>query len=998
MRFDCIRHAPLVRSLSKAASILLLGALLPVLAVSQAAAAATNGFLTTSFVTDDLCLAGPYKNSETADLSVTYGANTADDLQSVSLGVWNTLGGIGGIDAVFPPPGSTAATETVQRSFSTNHIVGTALYLYLYQSFTDAGDGRSYDTPPTDPTNVPSGFEGYYHQTLIDMALDPDCIPRPDVQLEYSGAVSSGPATALNGRDFGDVGPGDVPAVRNFTLRSIGISSVNVTELRINGSTDFAVSPSAPGPISTTSPFAIIFNPLTMGTKTAQLEIISDAVSGTISVPLTGNSLTDTTAPLPPVITTPVHGSTIPGLTPTIGGTAEAGSTVTVEIDGSPVATDIPVVGTDWTYTSSTLTAGPHGARARATDASGNSSALSPETEFTLTPFVSTVTLAASAPNSTFGTPVTFTATVGGGGSPTGSVHFFDGATALDTVVLSGNEAALSIATLGVGPHSIIAVYAGDSGNLPGTSAPVTHLVGQVATTVGIAASSPTSAPGQEVTFTATVSPATASGTVTFLIDSVPQTPVAVAGGIATLRTSLLSDGSHAIISRYDGDTNHAGSVTPPLAHTVLAQGSVIIRQQTEGGDAVFGFSSPTTELNLSIPTSGGRGESPAVALAAGTYTITADDMSGAGFGLTSLACSDADSIIDIANRSARIVLDAGEALICTFISVQSRDRTVQLIEDFLTTRAGLILSNQPDIQRRIDRLNGVVSSGGNPVSSLMGYLPGVASGSPLAVSTSLGAIDRLAGNEAPNALDIWLEGTFAIVDTGRPDGNFSAASFGADYLVTPDLLIGGFVQLDHLAQGTVPGAASISGTGWLAGPYVTALLNENLYLDLVAAAGTSQNRVSPLGTYEDGFDATRWLVSASLQGQWQWDNWTFSPRGRLSYFEETTQAYTDSLGVGIPSITAGLGQVAVGPAISYRYTTGGDVVIDTGLRFEGVAELTRTIAGFGFDNLHGRIEGTIDLSLPSGARFGLSTALDGIGGNTDNATSAKVRLSLPMQ
>ena len=115
------------------------------------------------------------------------------------------------------------------------------------------------------------------------------------------------------------------------------------------------------------------------------------------------------------------------------------------------------------------------------------------------------------------------------------------------------------------------------------------------------------------------------------------------------------------------------------------------------------------------------------------------------------------------------------------------------------------------------------------------------------------------------------------------------------------------------------------------------------------------------------------------------------------SYFEETTQAYTDSMGVGIPSITAGLGQIAVGPGISYRYTTEGDVVIDTGLRFEGVAELTRTMAGLGFDNLHGRIEGTIDLSLPAGARFGLSAALGGIGGDTGNATSAKVKVSLPI-
>lgn len=1088
MLVDHIRLPALARSLKKAATVLVLGTLILAHGVSQVAAAASNGVLTTAFVTDDLCVAGPYKNSTTAPLSVSFGANTTGDWESIFLFFWRESDQWGYSQrTVAPPAGSTWASSAGDFSVNENALLGTSVYYYLYGSFGDAGDGWSDGQPPLSPPNVAAGGYGAYHQTPIDMSQDPDCIPRPEVQLEFNGAVSSGAATVLNGRDFGDVQLDAGSVVHTFTLRSIGTSPVNVSAITVTAGSGFTVSPASLGAISATGDFTVSFDPSSGGVATAQLDIVSDAVSGPISVPLAGNGLADTTAPAAPVITAPANGAIIHDSTPTISGTAEADATVTLTIDGVPAGT-ATAAGGAWAFTTALLADGLHRVSATATDAASNVSPPSAETVFTVGQVSTTVSLAASVPASTLGQAVLFTATLSGSVAPTGSVEFFDGATSLGSVSLSGTQASLSLSTLGVGGHSITATYSGDTDNASSTSPVVSHTVGQIATTltlaasaptstpgetvsftatlsgavaptgsveffdgatslgsvplsgaeatltlstlgvgphaitaaysgdinngsstggiahsvsqivttVTLAASSPSSTPGQAVTFTATVLPATASGTVTFLIDGAAQPSSVMSGGVATLTTSLLGPGSHAILARYDGDPAHADSVTPTLAHTVIALGSVTIRQETDGADAVFGFSSSTSGLTLSVATSNGRGESAAISLAAGTYSVTADDMSGTGFGLTGLVCSDTDSTTDIASRTANIVLDAGEALVCTFTSVQSGEKTSRLIEDFLITRADLILANQPDIQRRIDRLNGATPSGGNPVSALMNYLPGVVEGAPLTVSTSLGAIERLAGNEASGRFDMWLEGTFALFDAGGPDGTFNTASFGADYLVTPDLLIGGFVQVDHLSQSSSLDPATISGTGWLAGPYATARLNESLYLDILAAAGTSSNLVSPYGTYEDGFDATRWLLSASLQGQWQWDNWTFSPRARVSYFEETTKAYADSLGVGITSITAGLGQIAVGPAISYRFTAAGNVLIDTGLRFEAVADILRTTTASGFGNIHARIEGTIDLSLPGGAKFGLSSAFDGIGGDTGTVTSAKIKVSLP--
>jgi Big-like domain-containing protein len=81
------------------------------------------------------------------------------------------------------------------------------------------------------------------------------------------------------------------------------------------------------------------------------------------------------------------------------------------------------------------------------------------------------------APNpSTFGRALTVTATVNptspNSTAPTGTVSFFlDGAAApVATLPLSGNQASFTTAGLGAGPHSLVAIYNGDSNFLGSTS------------------------------------------------------------------------------------------------------------------------------------------------------------------------------------------------------------------------------------------------------------------------------------------------------------------------------------------------------------------------------------------------------------------------------------------------------------------------------------------------------------------------------------------------
>lgn len=478
--------------------------------------------------------------------------------------------------------------------------------------------------------------------------------------------------------------------------------------------------------------------------------------------------------------------------------------------------------------------------------------------------------------------------------------------------------------------------------------------------------------------------------------DGVPFT--LAAGGSTDITVSLnagangLTAGAVGGAVTFVNQTNGSGNTTRQVSLDVQAAalGSVTIRQETVGSDAVFGFRSATSGLNLSIATMGGSGQSADIALPAGRYSVVADDMSGAGYTLMGLVCSDSDSVGDVPSRTASIVLDAGEAVICTFSAVNSAEATTALIEEFLDGRARQILANIPDEERRIARLNGVVSGGGSLGSTLLSYLPGVVEGGPVGVSTSLAAIDAMAGNQQPEALDVWFEGKFSLFENEGGE-KFSSAALGVDYLLNPDLLIGGFVQFDFASR-NFDGGAQASGTGWLAGPYLTARLNDNLYLDLLAAGGQSSNTISPSGSYEDDFDATRYLLSAALQGQWSHDAWTFSPRAQLSYFEETSDGYTDSLGVSIPAVTAGLGQLAVGPGIGYRLTLDNGVVVDLGLRAEAVLDIA---GGSELGELQGRLSGTVGFGLVGGANIGLSARLDGIGSGEDRG-SVGVRLSLP--
>jgi hypothetical protein len=95
------------------------------------------------------------------------------------------------------------------------------------------------------------------------------------------------------------------------------------------------------------------------------------------------------------------------------------------------------------------------------------------------TGLTSTTTVLTSSLNpSTYLQSVTFTAVVSGaGGTPTGTVTFFDGASNIGTGTLVSGTATLTTPSLTIGSHTVTAVYGGDVTFAGSTSAPLTQVV-----------------------------------------------------------------------------------------------------------------------------------------------------------------------------------------------------------------------------------------------------------------------------------------------------------------------------------------------------------------------------------------------------------------------------------------------------------------------------------------------------------------------------------------
>ncbi len=274
---------------------------------------------------------------------------------------------------------------------------------------------------------------------------------------------------------------------------------------------------------------------------------------------------------------------------------------------------------------------------------------------------------------STFSQTVTFAvsvaATTPSWGTPTGDVQFFEGSNLLGTRTLSGGSASFSISTFSVAQHNITVFYVGDA-NFASNTRVVTQTV-KSNTTVQVSSSGNLSTYGQQVTFTATVLPASAAssgvgGSVNLIIDNGAPINIAVVGGVATYQTSTLSASAnpHTIVANYLGDTlfnpssgalaggqlvNPANTTTAPVTATVGGNsaasaffGQQIVFRTTIAavapgvgpviGTVTFDFDGTRQEIVTLTAANNGVATLPLTDLAAGAHQVRATYNSNGNF------------------------------------------------------------------------------------------------------------------------------------------------------------------------------------------------------------------------------------------------------------------------------------------------------------------------------------------------------------------------------
>ena len=206
----------------------------------------------------------------------------------------------------------------------------------------------------------------------------------------------------------------------------------------------------------------------------------------------------------------------------------------------------------------------------------------------------------------------------------------------------------------------------------PGTSATFTVVV--AGTTTALSSIPNPSVVGESVTFTATVSPASGSGTPTGTVDFFDGATLlgsaTLSGGVATLFTSTLSVGSHPATAVYSGDADY-GASTSPEASQVVNQASTISVLTDDVNPSSFGQSVTFTATVAVAPPGAGTPTGTVTffdgptslgtaTLSGGVATLTTSLLTVGSHSIVAAYAGDTDSNGSTSPVLTQVVLQAG--------------------------------------------------------------------------------------------------------------------------------------------------------------------------------------------------------------------------------------------------------------------------------------------------------------------------------------------------
>ncbi len=259
--------------------------------------------------------------------------------------------------------------------------------------------------------------------------------------------------------------------------------------------------------------------------------------------------------------------------TPTLSGTAEAGSSVEVFDGGTSLGTTTATGGA-WSFTTAARSDGPHSFTAQSTDTAGNLSAVSDalvvtiDTEQPAQPTVDLATASDSGSSDSDNLTSVTTPTLNGAAEAGSTVAIYDNGTFVQAVT-AGTDGTwtATLDALTDGPHPLTVTATDTSGNTSETSETLTVTVdtaGPDQPTIDLVDASDTgSSTTDDITSdsTPTLDGDAETGSVVNVYDGATllQTVIAGAGDRWTLTTGVLDDGVHTLTARA---TDAAGNVS----------------------------------------------------------------------------------------------------------------------------------------------------------------------------------------------------------------------------------------------------------------------------------------------------------------------------------------------------------------------------------------------------------------------------------------------------
>lgn len=470
-----------------------------------------------------------------------------------------------------------------------------------------------------------------------------------------------------------------------------------------------------------------------------------------------------------------------------------------------------------------------------------------------------------------------------------------------------------------------------------------------------------------------------------------------------------------------------AGAITlaksaSPTTYSAAGQVISYAYLVTNGGSATLTGAITVTDDRTTVTCPPNPGLAPGASLTcSATYMITAADVTAGS--VTNVAVAHAGSLdSNSATATVNAVVDPS-----------------QITQQYIVNQIATILQSEPDRWRYVRKFDGSLwgedGEDGAGNGGITAYAPadfsmaGSGASGRFAFSTSLQQIQSyLAASDAEERaraergdpyvvladyfdpppqrtpLDVWVEGHYSFLSqvAGGPRniGQLGVVYFGADYMVRRGLVFGVMGQVDSMTQTMAAPAGTVSGTGWMAGPYVTARLLPNLFFDARLAWGQSSNVLTATGIPGDVFGTNRFLARANLTGNWRRGPWRITPTASLAYMTETQLPFTSSTGLAVPAQTVSFGQFTFGPEFARRFLAADGTSIEPMLSLAGVWDFARSGVLPGAITppaLRARLELGLMVSRPSGVSARVSANLEGLGSPGYLSVGARFWLSVPI-